>query len=451
MQFLNDDVIENQHRTIEQIEEFAKTILQVKKKSRKRPVVIEFCGTPKSGKTSSILSLNTFLKRNDYKTKIITENANICPITNKYNPNFNFWNLFRTSSELIELYSEQYNNVDVIICDRGYFDCLVWFKWFELNRHISAADYETIERLISMNHFAGTLDIVLALTVDPAIALKREYVNLLTKKHGRIMNESVLNDYNQCLKEVINNEKFNYRTIVQKSSNDIDQSELNKFVTMLVLEKINELLNEKIAYIAKEDLQINFQSKFTPKISFLPEITFGFLERSIIEDDLNKVQIVAVAAIIDKKTNRIFRIKKKKELTPGDTPEADRHLFYISGHVRKEDQFKKNINLLDMAKYCIERELKEEIGISANVDKDDLLLIWDTDIIKSSKHLAIVFPYFVDESLFTPRINITEFEIDKSSGIFVSINDNEIENMEFWSQVIVNHYIRARPIQRELF
>lgn len=48
---------------IQELEELAKLVLQAKKTARpRRPIVIEFCGTPKAGKSSCVSSLNLFLK-----------------------------------------------------------------------------------------------------------------------------------------------------------------------------------------------------------------------------------------------------------------------------------------------------------------------------------------------------------------------------------------------------
>ena len=61
---------------IQELEELAKLVLQAKKTARpRRPIVIEFCGTPKAGKSSCVSSLNLFLKRNGFKTKVLSERA----------------------------------------------------------------------------------------------------------------------------------------------------------------------------------------------------------------------------------------------------------------------------------------------------------------------------------------------------------------------------------------
>ena len=55
-------------QAIKKLEEMASDILKLKQERElRRPILIEFSGTPKSGKTTTISSLNLFLKRNVFK------------------------------------------------------------------------------------------------------------------------------------------------------------------------------------------------------------------------------------------------------------------------------------------------------------------------------------------------------------------------------------------------
>ena len=115
---------------IKELQDSAARILEMKKATRpRRPIVLEFGGTPKSGKTSCLSSLNLFLKRNGFATKLLTERASICPISDKFNPLFNIWTCNSAVAELAATFAEQGKTLDVIICDRGVFDALCWFEW----------------------------------------------------------------------------------------------------------------------------------------------------------------------------------------------------------------------------------------------------------------------------------------------------------------------------------
>ena len=51
-------------KTIKELEKLAAEVLKLKQeREQRRPLLIEFCGSPKSGKSTTITSLNIFLKR----------------------------------------------------------------------------------------------------------------------------------------------------------------------------------------------------------------------------------------------------------------------------------------------------------------------------------------------------------------------------------------------------
>lgn len=118
---------------IKKLESLAQEVLKLKNLHRqRRPIIIEFCGSPKAGKTSSITALNIFLKRNGFKTVVLTERASVCPISDKQSPVFNVWTCSATINEINEKMDKANSggeSIDVILCDRGIFDALCWCKW----------------------------------------------------------------------------------------------------------------------------------------------------------------------------------------------------------------------------------------------------------------------------------------------------------------------------------
>jgi hypothetical protein len=81
--------------TIETIKDLEKRAAELKTfletRPAKRPLIIEFSGSPKAGKTRCISVLELFLKRNGLKAEVYTERASISPIKSKGHLNFNVW------------------------------------------------------------------------------------------------------------------------------------------------------------------------------------------------------------------------------------------------------------------------------------------------------------------------------------------------------------------------
>src|SRR5215475_10195981 len=56
-----------------------------------RAFVIEFAGTPKSGKSTSVEAIRHFLNRNGFRVHVLIEPASVCPIPMKGHLFFNTW------------------------------------------------------------------------------------------------------------------------------------------------------------------------------------------------------------------------------------------------------------------------------------------------------------------------------------------------------------------------
>ena len=114
----------DKNKKIRELESLAAEVLRLKQeRDQRRPLLIEFCGSPKSGKTTTIRALNIFLKRNGFKTVVLTERASICPIENKTHPFFNIWTLTTAISEIIKNLERGENKIDmgaIAICPPSF-------------------------------------------------------------------------------------------------------------------------------------------------------------------------------------------------------------------------------------------------------------------------------------------------------------------------------------------
>jgi len=67
-----------------------------------RPFVIEFCGTPKSGKSTAVDTISRFFRRQNLRVAVVTERAEICPINNKKDIRFNVWTSCTSLLKMLE-------------------------------------------------------------------------------------------------------------------------------------------------------------------------------------------------------------------------------------------------------------------------------------------------------------------------------------------------------------
>lgn len=120
--------------------------IQKRLKEDFEPVVVEFAGSPKSGKSTTIDIITHFFKRMKFKVWAPTEGAS------KRTPYhlrrdlvaFNAWTLNYAISELLVAYY----NVDrphLVILDRGSFDSLAWMGLLKNMNKLEEDEYNVIK------------------------------------------------------------------------------------------------------------------------------------------------------------------------------------------------------------------------------------------------------------------------------------------------------------------
>ena len=289
-------------KNIEELEKLADRILALKKDYRqRRPIVIEFCGSPKSGKTSCISSLNLFLKRNGFKTGVIAEQASICPIKDKHSPVFNVWTANSTIGLLSSMLDPRRTEpLDIIICDRAVFDALCWFKWMLFKGTLDNSEYQRITDYISLARWANKIDLVYIFKASPAISIKREYAHLLTRKPGSIMNQKILTEYLESIESAKVDFGDRFRMVQEIDTTDIEQDEVSAEVTKTILHKLEELIIEKVGFVEKDVLEIQnlFDNQDRTNYKWLEEMNIplekiGFNPRDEVENNNNQLQFGA--------------------------------------------------------------------------------------------------------------------------------------------------------------
>lgn len=177
---------------LESLEERAKAVLEAYT-SALNPVVVEFAGSPKAGKSTTIDIVGHFFKRMKYKVWAPTEGAS------KRTPYhlkrdlvaYNTWTLNYAISELLV----SYHNVDqqhLILMDRGPFDSLAWMGLLVERKDLDKDDFKTIEQFALHPRWIGLIDRLYLFTCDPATSLRRETESKLTTEAGVAMNPKML-------------------------------------------------------------------------------------------------------------------------------------------------------------------------------------------------------------------------------------------------------------------
>jgi thymidylate kinase len=433
---------------IQALEKKASAVLDAKRKVlSRRPIVIEFSGTPKSGKSSSISSLDIFLRRNNFKTKVLTERASVCPIENKFDPLFNVWNGCAAINQLAEIVANRPKEYDVVIMDRGFFDSLCWFEWQKMNGFLGEEDYKRFKSFFTAPRFRMMVDLVIHFDAMPETSMEREYKNLLTRKQGSVMRDNVLEGYRTSAEAAKKWAAPLFRQFVEVKTDDLNQNAVGVKVTELCLEKLQDVAKEKICYVPKDGLETLFNgptAKFSDLECYFND-NMAFDDREIVEDDDTKVQLLPIAILKDKREFEFVVARKGKTATSKNSPEQNRILMYFGGHVREEDKtLYDETEMMGVLHQCVFRELKEELGIDVMLTDKDAVCVWHRDGARSEQHIAIAF--IVERDLDYTKLNIDDREFVRLTkkekyGTGARINRDGIwdqfDKIDAWSKEVL--------------
>lgn len=441
-------------KQINELERLASQILELKRRVRpRRPIVIEFCGSPKSGKTTAISSLDIFLRRNGFRTRVLTERASVCPIPNKFDPVFNVWTGCAAVNQLMENLAKSPRLVDVVIMDRGFFDALCWFEWQRDHGLLRELDYNAFRQFFLAPRFRMVVDLVLAFQSTPETSIDREYRNLLTRKEGSVMRRDVLTSYRNSISTSLSKYEKMFRQMVSFATDNKVQNEVSYEVTKITLEKLRAIADERIGFIPRSALSSNLGTVFRySDIRNAVQSHLSFDDRKAVEVDASAVQIIPVAVLKQKGEHSILVGRKAERAVSRRSPERDKLLGYFGGHVREEDaNFLPGTQKLDVFKQCLYREVKEEIGLDVDPAESDPYCIWVRDGTKSDIHIAIVF--VVERDLNNAPITVDGEELVRyekkgkiGTGSLISVDRLLTkERIDSWTQNIIESVLAVRP------
>ena len=298
---------DKQKETISRLKSLAFTIRENLANSRK-PLVIEFAGLPKGGKTTLINSLSLFLRRNEIRTRVITERASICPIVDKLDLTFNVWTGCSSLLQFLELVQEKSYNV--IIFDRGIYDSIVWLHYLAEEHKLDNDKFATIRDFFLLARWRRAIDLVIEVRTKPQKSLEREFKDSLTDIPGRIMNMQVLDKYLYHADKVRADYSKLFKEYIMVDTTENITAENVEQITILVLQKLMYLSDEELIVIHTNEFNdtlnlsgFSADQVYIKALEGLISSTRITPHRSDAEQDANVIQIVPVCVITYKTSN----------------------------------------------------------------------------------------------------------------------------------------------------
>ena len=420
----------------------------------RKPVVFEFAGVPKAGKTTTLNALQAFLNRCGFRVQVVVERASVCPIRDKQDPNFNVWTACTTLAQILEKTQIPPHEDDphILILDRGLFDSICWLKFMERFKKLRPEEREVIEKFLKIGDWRKRITAVFVMTVNPEQALSREQglLPVEPEKTPSIMNPEVLGQMLASTREMVQELKGDFQIF------EIDTTGAAKNGAQRTAEKVAELalkviedhLREEILFLPQQHVR-----RFFSGGSFIPAEPaqvliqdFGTQGRFGIREDVEKsndlIQALPIV-VIRNKTGDVLRLRRKEQ--DEKNPLHKKIVIWAGGHARKED--KANGETFTQ---CVIRELEEELRLA--LEPKELQLrgaIYSDWNPKSARHVAILYEWRAPTNAVETVLSTVEFFERRGtalSGTFVSLDsliaDVESEKIdEAWSVAIVREVL----------
>lgn len=171
-----------------------------------KPFVIEFSGTPRTGKTTTINNLYDFFKKGGFKVKLIEEFTTSKYYKENLKDKFSKMNLQDRNIAIVEevlkqLREELVKDNEIILIDRSINDRQIWNYRIYSRGDISNDKYFEL-RDKYCNISSHLIDFLVVTYADPLVSLKRDYLCSLTLEKRNFLNSENIDEYNKCLNEV---------------------------------------------------------------------------------------------------------------------------------------------------------------------------------------------------------------------------------------------------------
>ena len=431
----------------------------------RRPLVIEFAGVPKAGKTTTLSQVQTFLKRCGFRTEVVIERASVCPIRDKKHANFNVWTACTTMSQILEKTQNPPLSEDpqILFLDRGIFDSICWMTMMERFARIRQDQRQRIQEFLMIDDWRKRISAVFVMLASAKDAMKREQGLLpVDEVTGSIMNYEVLEQIRetnlQCIKEL--GEDFRIYPIDTSFG---DTKDCPKRTAEVVAEAIvglaEEHISEEVLSCPTHVVTDLFGDKnFIDAASVSPLIQRltqdhpdDFVSREQVEQDTSRIQAIPIV-IVRRANGDVLRLCRREKKSKN--PLHEKVVIWAGGHVRREDAATGNPLLS-----CAIRELEEELRLQLEESSlKPLGAVYFDNGGSTSRHVGIVYEWVAptdDVSVVLSRTEFFERRGTSLSGSFASVDtlsrDVQTQKMnEPWSVELIRGCLAPEAFESEM-
>lgn len=207
--------------------------------SLSKPFVIEFSGTPRTGKTTTINNLYDFFKKGGFDVSLIEEFTTSETYKEKFKSKLDKMSLGDSNIAIIdEVYKQLQNAIssgkEIILIDRSINDRQIWnYRRFirgdmPENQYLEARDkYSAISK--------DLIDFLVITYAKPLVSLRRDYLSSLALEPRRFLNMDNIEEYNNSLNALEELFSESVDSTVFLDTSDMDMRDASIEITFQIL------------------------------------------------------------------------------------------------------------------------------------------------------------------------------------------------------------------------
>ena len=171
-----------------------------------KPFVIEFSGTPRTGKTTTINNLYDFFKKGCFNTAIIEEFTTSRYYKEVFKQKYKDVSSTESNMAIIEEVTKQLEKAlnsdkEIILIDRSVNDRQIWnYRRYIRGDMLEKLYFESREKYSAISR--KLIDFLVITYAEPLISLKRDYNSSLALEKRNFLNLDNLTEYNRSLRDL---------------------------------------------------------------------------------------------------------------------------------------------------------------------------------------------------------------------------------------------------------
>lgn len=193
--------------------------------------VIEFSGTPRTGKTTTINNLYDFFKKGGFSISIIEEFTTSKYFKEVFKQKYKDLNKLASNLAIIEetvkqLQDEINTKKDIIIVDRSINDRQIWNYIRYKKNDMDIKMYNELQ--LKYKEISKELIDVLVITyADPITSLKRDYNSSLALEKRSFLNNENITEYNDSVKDLKELFENSVNSLILVDTSNINMNDLS--------------------------------------------------------------------------------------------------------------------------------------------------------------------------------------------------------------------------------